>query len=207
MSPSSSNPRKSAAYHHGDLKRGLVAAGRLLLEDQGVDRLSLRAVARAAGVSQAAPYHHFADKDALLAAIAAEGFAGLSAEMAARAQGAAGSSDYMRGLGAGYVVFAFKNPALFRLMHGPRFTVSAKYDELLVVAAQSYQMLRDGVSACLPGAAAAQIETACQAAWSLVHGASMLIVDGRLDAGDTVDDIAAFADRMTAQLPLRAADD
>ena len=196
------NASKSAAYHHGDLKRELVAAGRRVLEESGVEGLSLRGVAREAGVSQAAPYHHFADKDALLAAIAAEGFAGLSAEKAKRSAGAKNSGAHMGGLGAGYIVFAFENPELFRLMHGPRFAVAEKYDDLLVIAAESFTMLRDGVAACLPGASDADIDTACTAAWSLVHGASMLIVDKRIEAGSNVEEIAAFADTLTSQLPV-----
>ncbi len=194
--------RKSAGYHHGDLKRALVDAGRRVLEEQGADKLSLRGVARAAGVSQAAPYPPFADKDALLAAIATQGFAGLAAEMAARSQHATTSSEHMAGLGEGYIVFAFRNPELFRLMHGPRFEVGERYTDLLTVASESYGMLRDGVAACLPGAGDADIDSACKAAWSLVHGASMLLVDGRIDVGRTLGDVVAFANDMTRQLPV-----
>jgi len=202
MTAKAQKSRKTAAYHHGDLKRELVAAGRQVLEEVGADALSLRGVARAAGVSQAAPYHHFADKEALLAAIATEGYAGLSAEMAAYSKDATTPGARKGGLGIGYVVFAFKNPELFRLMHGPRFAVAEKYDTLLTVAAESYDMLRSGVAACLePDASEAEVETACTAAWSLVHGASMLIVDQRIDAGDTVEEIEAFAARLTGQIP------
>lgn len=196
------NASKSAAYHHGDLKRELVAAGRRVLEQSGVEGLSLRGVAREAGVSQAAPYHHFADKDGLLAAIAAEGFGELSAEMAKRSAGAENPGAHMGGLGAGYIVFAFQNPELFRLMHGPRFVAAEKYDDLLVIAAESFTMLRDGVAACLDGASESEIDSVCTAAWSLVHGASMLIVDKRIDVGTTVEEIAAFANDLTSRVPI-----
>lgn len=203
MTNSVQKGRKAATYHHGDLKRELVGAARGLLEEVGPDKLSLRGVARAAGVSQAAPYHHFEDKDGLLAALATQGFAELSAEMAARSKGAATPGGHMGGLGAGYIIFAHRNPALFRLMHGPRFVAKDKYDDLLVTAARSYDMLRDGVAGCLgPKADDAAIDTKCLAAWSLVHGASMLIVDGRVDAGHTEDEIISFANSMTQQLPL-----
>lgn len=197
--------RKPAAYHHGDLKRELVAAGRRVLEAKGVEGLSLRAVAREAGVSQAAPYHHFADKDALLAAIATQGFEGLAAEMARWSADAKSNADHVQGLGAGYVVFAYLNPQLFQVMHGPQFDVSEKYADLLTAAFESYQMLERGVAACMPCADAATLDTACKAAWSLVHGASMLIVDKRIDAGDSVEEIAAFANSLTCQLPLNGA--
>ncbi|MGD1935077.1 MAG: TetR/AcrR family transcriptional regulator [Candidatus Phaeomarinobacter sp.] len=202
MATKSKNAGKSAAYHHGNLKQELVSAGRRLLERRGVEGLSLRGVAREAGVSQAAPYHHFEDKDGLLAAIAAEGFAGLSAEMARQSAGAETPGGHMGGLGSGYIVFAFENPELFRLMHGPRFAVADKYDDLLTIAADSFMMLRDGVAACRPGASDEEIEMACHAAWSLVHGASMLIVDKRIDAGSTRHEIVAFANQMTSQLPV-----
>src|ERR1700678_2083881 len=94
-------------YHHGHLSRALVAAGRRILEAEGPAALSLRAVAREAGVSPAAPYHHFKDKDELLGAIAREGFARLSLALVA----AAGSSERepeekMTDLGVAYVRFA-----------------------------------------------------------------------------------------------------
>lgn len=195
-------PARTDAYHHGDLKAALVAAGRSLLEREGMAGLSLRAAARAAGVSQAAPYHHFADKDALLAAIAMEGFRDLSAEMAAAAKGAATPGDHMEGLGAGYVLFAFRNPELFRLMQGPYFEATERYGDLVAVAAESYAMLQDGVRACMPDRPARDVDLACKAAWSLVHGASMLIVDKRIDVGTTPQAIDRFARAIARQLMI-----
>src|SRR5258706_7191492 len=78
---------RKAAYHHGDLRRALIAAARAILEADGLPGLSLRAVARRAGVSQAAPYHHFPDRDALLAALGAEGFDALDRAMRERMAG------------------------------------------------------------------------------------------------------------------------
>lgn len=104
-------------YHHGDLSRALVQAGRRILEKEGPAGLSLRAVAREAGVSPAAPYHHFKDKCELMAAVAEEGWHELGeAIVAARAK----AHDPRHGLseiGTAYVVFARKNPALYRLMY------------------------------------------------------------------------------------------
>jgi AcrR family transcriptional regulator len=104
-------------YHHGDLSRALVQAGRRILEKEGPAALSLRAVAREAGVSPAAPYHHFKDKCDLMAAVANEGWHDLSEAIgAARAQ----ARDPRHGLseiGVAYVTFARKNPALYRLMY------------------------------------------------------------------------------------------
>ncbi len=104
-------------YHHGDLSRALVLAGRRILEKEGPAALSLRAVAREAGVSPAAPYHHFKDKCDLMAAVASEGWHELG-EAIVKARGEAG--DPSRGLsqiGFAYVTFARANPNLYRLMY------------------------------------------------------------------------------------------
>ncbi len=197
--------RKSAGYHHGDLKRELVTAARRILEEEGLAALSLRGVARAAGVSQAAPYHHFADKDQLLAAIATEGFAGLSAAMAGYSDGAKDAGGRMEGLGVGYVVFAWQNPELFRLMHGRYFEDIDKFVELITVASESYEMLVNGVRGCMPGRSEADVDIACKASWSLVHGLSSLIIDKRFEVGDTVKDVEALARAVVRQQPVGAA--
>jgi AcrR family transcriptional regulator len=92
-------------YHHGDLRRALIDAARRLLEAEGPSALSLRAVAREAGVSPAAPYHHFKDKAELLEAVAQEGWAKLD-ERLGRAKSVAPSQDAMTALGVAYVLFA-----------------------------------------------------------------------------------------------------
>ncbi|MDB5479765.1 MAG: transcriptional regulator, TetR family [Caulobacteraceae bacterium] len=104
-------------YHHGDLSRALVAAGRRILEAEGPTALSLRAVAREAGVSPAAPYHHFKDKSELLDAVAEEGWRELGDAIA---KGRAAATDprlALNEIGVAYVAFARQNPALYRLMY------------------------------------------------------------------------------------------
>lgn len=103
-------------YHHGDLRRALVEAGRGLLEREGMASLSLRAVAREAGVSAAAPYHHFKDRADLLAAIAHEGNVALYTDLKAGFDSAAPGQDRIVAVGVAYVAFAVANPALYRLM-------------------------------------------------------------------------------------------
>lgn len=103
-------------YHHGDLRRALVEAARRILENEGLAALSLRAVAREAGVSPAAPYHHFSDRTELLAEVANEGSAELlEALKRARDDGATGR-ERMVAIGAAYVDYGINNPALYRLM-------------------------------------------------------------------------------------------
>ena len=110
--------KRAASYHHGDLRDALMRAARTILEKDGLAELSLRGVARAVGVSPAAPYHHFADKHALLTAVATQGFAALRSEMITRMAKETDPVARLDASGVGYVVFAVDNPALFRLMFG-----------------------------------------------------------------------------------------
>jgi AcrR family transcriptional regulator len=104
-------------YHHGDLSRALVAAGRRILEAEGPDAMSLRAVAREAGVSPAAPYHHFKDKGELLDAVALEGWDELGDAIAAARASVADPRAAITEIGVAYVGFARRNPALYRIMY------------------------------------------------------------------------------------------
>ena len=104
-------------YHHGDLSRALVAAGRRILEAEGPAALSLRAVAREAGVSPAAPYHHFKDKSELLDAVAQEGWSELGVAIAKGRAAAGDPRTALTEIGVAYVTFARQNPALYRLMY------------------------------------------------------------------------------------------
>ncbi len=107
------------SYHHGDLRNALLSAGVELLAERGLDGLSLREAARRAGVSHAAPYRHFADKQALLAAIAEQGFAMLGALVeAAAAAPAAGAAERLRTVLAGYLAFGHAHPHHTELMFG-----------------------------------------------------------------------------------------
>src|SRR5215472_15487155 len=107
---------RDAPYHHGGLRDALIAAAQEILEDDGLAALSLRAVARRAGVSPAAPYHHFPDKQALLDAVAERGFDALTAAMTTRMDKVSGGAARLDASGIGYVAFAVANPALFGLM-------------------------------------------------------------------------------------------
>ena len=111
------DPSPSRPYHHGDLSRALVAAGRRILESEGPTALSLRAVAREAGVSPAAPYHHFKDKGELLDAVAEEGWRELGVAIAKGRADALDPRGVMTEIGVAYVTFARQNPALYRLMY------------------------------------------------------------------------------------------
>jgi len=181
--------RTRDSYHHGDLRTTLVRVGSELLEREGLDALTMRAVARAAGVSHAAPYHHFADKTALLAAIAARGFQALDREITERGGGAA--ADRLQGAAMTYVSFAVDHPELFRLMFSS-VTSSPDGDPGLRSAAQ--QAYRH-ITGTLPD------ESAAIAAWSIVHGLAMLLLDAQISDGTpTRAEAEARAEKVTAVL-------
>src|SRR5262245_23788463 len=107
---------KGGKYHHGDLRRALLDAALEILAEGGAAGLTLREVARRAGVTHAAPYRHFEDKAALLAAVAEEGFRAVYAEMLARSERVKDPVERLYQIGAAYVLFAVTHPAHFRVM-------------------------------------------------------------------------------------------
>ncbi|HUZ91836.1 MAG TPA: TetR/AcrR family transcriptional regulator, partial [Methylocella sp.] len=138
----------AAPYHHGDLRRVLLAAGFSLLEKRGPAQVSLREVARVAGVSHTAPYRHFDSREALLAALAADGFEALDAAMERAAEGRAGF-ERLHALGVAYIAFARAQPAVYLLMFGPELEKDP-FPALKTVAERSYEALRQAIDAIAP---------------------------------------------------------
>lgn len=175
---------KSARYHHGDLRRALVEAALTLVDERGGDVITLRAAARLAGVSEAAPYAHFPDKEALLAAVAARGFDALAASMrrAARKAGPDDAIGRMRSMGAAYVRFALARPSLFRLMTGPVASRRAEHPVLAEAAEAASGLLGDALGDCQRAGwiAAGDTTDIRLAAWALVHGLASLANEGLL---------------------------
>lgn len=146
-------------YHHGDLRSAVLSAAWKLIEKEGMSGLSVREAARRAGVSHNAPYRHFADREALLAALVAEGFELLNKALENRAG---------RELGEAYIAFALEHPKRFRLM----FSGGRANADLLAHFAKPFAHL--GPDAVTAGAAA----------WSLVHGLAALVLEGQLEGGE-----------------------
>jgi len=183
--------RSSRPYHHGDLKAALLAEAEVILERDGIQALTLRAAARAAGVSHAAPANHFGDLTGLLSELAAVGFRRFSEMLAAARASREERPEGARGMGHAYVDFARTYPGLFALMfRGERLdTARPVLREALDAAAA---VLRSTSAAAGAEGAVAQ----AAARWSLVHGFAMLLLDGRLapmvaslPAGEGVDDL------------------
>lgn len=170
-------PALKTTYHHGNLREALVAAGLELLESTPADSLSLREIARQAGVSANAVYRHFADKDALLMALAAEGFRRLGVTQVAAREGAKDAVESMLIAGRAYIHFARDNPALFRLMFG-RFAKSHRTDELEQAEKRSIEPLLASVAAASKrDAADPRVVNGMVHAWALVHGLSHLVLE------------------------------
>ena len=174
-------PAAGRTYHHGDLRAALLDAAEAELQECGIEGFSLRAVAKRAGVSPAAPAHHFSDVKGLLTALAAEGFRRfVLTQRQVMEEAREDPVSQLRAAGLGYVRFALANPALFRLIFSsdrPDFDDPA----LMAAADDAYGMLSRQVMAATR---TAEGETAhavnVTAAWSITHGLADLLVAGRL---------------------------
>jgi AcrR family transcriptional regulator len=160
--------RRRTAYHHGSLRPTLLRAAGELLENRGAAHVALRSLARSAGVSHSAPNRHFADREALLAALAAEGFAMLGERLRGKPA---------REMGEAYVRFALEQPQRFRLMFGGALRL-AKYPQLRDAAAHAHQALVEALREL------SRPELAAAAAWALVHGLAQLLLDGHFANAD-----------------------
>lgn len=186
-----------ARYHHGDLRAALVAAALPLLREVGPAGLSLRAVARAAGVSAMAPYRHFRDKDALLAAVATHGFALFAARLEAALAAASGARAALIEQGVAYVTFACAERALFRLMFGPLIAGAKARATLHQGGAPAYAALERAVAAMVADPARRPAVTL--SCWSVAHGLACLLVDGQVAMPAETDAIAALARSVLEQ--------
>ena len=164
-------------YHHGDLRRALLVAARKIMEQEGQLALSLRAVAREAGVSPAAPYHHFRDKAQLLAAVAHEGFLELGVAM--RRACDAEPENPLTAMGVAYVVFSQENAALYRVMTDCSRVKDSFPDHEAVVQSnpnRPYELVRDALIASGAGTADDEIglHITTAALWCAAHGLAEL---------------------------------
>ncbi|HEY1708365.1 MAG TPA: TetR/AcrR family transcriptional regulator [Rhizomicrobium sp.] len=159
-------------YHHGDLRNALLESARSILENQGLEALSLRAVARGAGVSHAAPYRHFPNHEALLAELAIEGFNELRADLAA-ANTPEHESDRIASIGAAYMRFVARKPALASLMFGPQLPNRDNFPHL----GEAADAISNEIGSALHDHALGL------AVWAAVHGLAMLILRNVVDLG------------------------
>ncbi|MGH7440336.1 MAG: TetR/AcrR family transcriptional regulator [Polyangiaceae bacterium] len=173
-------PRQKEGYHHGDLRRALLDATLLLVREKGPHGFTLRAAARAAGVTPAAAYHHFEDKDALLAGVAEEGFELFrEALKGASVKPTRSASERSRNVAVAYVLFAVEHPTLFRVMVG--FGVRLRRGQLGALAIGTYKLVRSVLIEGLQEGRARRVSDAeVLGWWSVVHGLAFLAIDGHL---------------------------
>ena len=183
---------RTRSYHHGDLRNALLEAARSILEEDDLSELSLRAVARRAGVSHAAPYRHFPNHEALLVELAMEGFAELRQEIATAVTAPDVESDRIAKIGAAYMRFVARRPALASLMFGPQLPNRDLFPKLGDMA----------------DAVGTEIGTALHdsalglAVWAAVHGLAMLILRNVVDLGQRKSGLDVLPSR--AEIILRS---
>lgn len=189
MPTSRARPKPADRYHHGDLRAALLREAGRVLAVSGPEALSLRELARALGVSHNAPYKHFANRDALLAALAAEGFRELTDDGHAAARDAQ-PGEAMRARALAYIRFALRRPAVFKLMFS-RDVSGRAHAELADAARAGFFALRQALTG---GATDRAANDTALAAWAFVHGIAHLLIDGQipeaLSAGRSPEELA-----------------
>ncbi len=193
------------AYHHGELRQALIDAARLLINEHNGNDFSLSDACRRAGVSTAAPYRHFSDKNEIIAEVVAQGFH----DMATRSRAAAevfprGARDRILAVGQVYMNFAIQEPALFRLMFSQK--PSPHGDDIVTVEGKTCfeYVVDEVVDFCTLNGVLGNAQLMALQLWTMVHGAASLTIDGDYDKvspGANVQAmIEAAADRLLFSL-------
>ena len=187
--------KKGDQYHHPDLREAMIQVAQELLESDGPGSWTVRAAARIAGVSSGAPYRHFADKDALLAAVAARGFDELCANLE-RSLELAGEQNAARldALGEVYARFAIERPGRYQIMYGREILNQREHAELAAAADRAFALLVREVERGQGAGLLRQDRTpqrlAC-GAWAMMHGLADLLLSGRLEESGDDGDLSA----------------
>lgn len=182
--PARQKPR-TPSYHHGDLRAALLRSAVELVAEGDLRRLSLREVARRAGVSYAAPYHHFEHKDDLLAAVAAQAFEGLVTRLRAAVGRRRTPRSRLEAAAHAYLEFAFDHPSYFRIMSLPElaYVQTPEGSAKLEAAQASFDLLLELVSEASPRTPGpAERRALAVTVYSALHGFARLCIDGSLGA-------------------------
>ena len=170
------------SYHHGNLRRALLDEALATIRTEGVEGVTLRDIGGRLGVSRTALYRHFADKRALLAAVATEGFRRLREQLVAAWEHGGRGDAAFHAMGVAYVRFAVDNPAHYRVIFGGFVDPGATDPELVTEAQGAFQALVDAVVALQRDGVLLDDDPVHMATyvWTLVHGIAMLAIDGQL---------------------------
>lgn len=186
MPPKRPKKKRAGHYHHGDLRRALVAEAVRTIQTHGVETLTLRTVGERLGVSRTALYRHFADKPALLAAVGREGFRMLRLTLTEAWELNGRGREGFEAMGIAYVRFAVDHPSHYRVMFGGFIESCAKDAAFIDEATAAFQVL---VESLLEQQRAGMVRNddpllLARMIWSLVHGIAMLVIDGQLRGQD-----------------------
>ena len=197
-------------YHHGNLRRGLLDEALTTIRAHGVEGLTLREIGARLGVSRTALYRHFADKRALLAAVATEGFRTLRERLVSAWEEGGRDRAAFEAMGVAYVRFALENPSHYRVMFGGFVDPKTSEPELATEAAGAFLALADALTA-LQREGVMRSEDAVTMArfvWSVVHGLSMLGIDGQLREPGAVESLLPYAlERLRIGIETRNRDE
>jgi AcrR family transcriptional regulator len=196
MARSRTSRRPRARYHHGDLRRALLEEAARTIQAEGVDGLTLRAVGQRLGVSRTALYRHFADKSALLSAVARDGFRMLRLALVEAWEREGRGRPGFEAMGLAYVRFAIANPSHYRVMFGGFLARPTPDPELSEEAAGAFQALVDSLVEQQQSGLVKRDDPLqlARMIWAIVHGIAMLAIDGHFaHEGADGDSLTAFA--------------
>ena len=182
-------------YHHGNLRRALLDEALATIHAEGVEGVTLREIGARLGVSRTALYRHFADKRALLAAVATEGFRTLRQQLIASWEEGGRGRPAFESMGVAYIRFAAANPSHYRVMFGGFVDPDACDPELTAEAAGAFQALVDALTALQRDGTMRAEDTVTMArfVWAVVHGVAMLGIDGQLHEPGAVEELMRYA--------------
>jgi len=199
--------RRARPYHHGNLRRALLDEALATIRDQGVDGLTLREIGARLGVSRTALYRHFADKRALLTAVATEGFRTLRLQLVSAWEDGGRSPVASQAMGVAYVRFAVANPSHYRVMFSRFVDPESQDPELAIEAKGAFQALVDAVASLQRDGVLRTDDTLLMAryVWSVVHGVAMLAIAGQLPERGAVEGLLRYAlQRLRGGIALNA---
>ncbi len=193
---------KRPPYHHGDLRTALIKVAAEMIAEQGMESVTLRALSERIGVSRTAPYRHFADKAALLAAVAEEGFKRLYKRMQMVLQEfEADTIGRFQKMGVAYIQFAVENPTHYRLMLSCEAEGQDNYPDLAVAGQKVFDLLVETIQ---QGQKNGRIKSGepfdlAIIAWAMVHGLAALIIDEQIHATADIENLVVFAMRSLVE--------
>ena len=190
-----------AAYHHGGLREALIDAAFQIVAESGAENFSLADICRCAGVSTAAPYRHFKDRDEILAEVCSRGFEQMTtkAQDAVRQKGE-GTLEGIIAMGQSYVAFAVENQGLFRLMFGQNQSVS-EVDLVVATGKDCFGYLIEQITRfCQTAGLENNADEVAVKLWTFVHGAASLVMDGKYDKVTPDLDVEKLIASATPQL-------